>query len=101
MWIFDQSDGGVRLLRDRTGHKAPPVRLRFHDLLGEWVLSAGLDSSIRAFSTVADLLHRNLGTAHQNQNKARRVGSDKAGSKLPPIVDFSSGEDLNLLLHPP
>ena len=77
------------------------VTKHLQSVLGEWVLSAGLDSSIRAFSTVADLLHRNLGTAHQNQNKARRVGSDKAGSKLPPIVDFSSGEDLNLVLHPP
>ena len=91
MWIFDQSDGGMRLLRVKEGHKAPPTRLRFHDVLGEWILSAGLDSSMRTFSTVADLLHRNLGTAHNNQKKAKRVGSEKAGIKLPPIIDFSSG----------
>ncbi|XP_046440161.1 WD repeat-containing protein 36-like [Daphnia pulex] len=90
MWIFDQSDGGVRLLRDRGGHKAPPIRLRFHDLLGEWILSTGLDSSLRTFSTVADLLHRNLGTAHYNQKKARRVGLEKAGPKMPPITNFAS-----------
>lgn len=93
MWIFDQSDGGVRLLREKTGHKSPPLRIRFHDNLGEWILSAGLDSSLRAFSTVADILHRNLGTAHRNQNKARRVGSEKAGGKLPAIFDFASGRD--------
>ncbi len=92
MWIFDQSDGGVRLLRDRGGHKAPPIRLRFHDLLGEWILSTGLDSSLRTFSTVADLLHRNLGTAHYNQKKARRVGLEKAGPKMPPITNFASGK---------
>ncbi len=91
MWIFDQSDGGVRQLRDRGGHKAPPIRLRFHDLLGEWILSAGLDSSLRAFSTVADLLHKNLGTAHYNQKKAKRLGPEKAGPKMPAIFDFSSG----------
>jgi len=91
MWIFDQSDGGIRLLHLKDGHKAPPTRLRFHDLLGEWVLSAGLDSSMRSFSTVADILHRNLGTAHKNQKKAKRLGSQKAGNKLRPIVDFSSG----------
>lgn len=90
MWIFDQSDGGVRLLRERGGHKAPPIRLRFHDQLGEWILSTGLDSSLRAFSTVADLLHRNLGTAHYNQKKARRVGLEKAGPKMPPIITFAS-----------
>lgn len=92
MWIFDQSDGGVRLLRERGGHKAPPVRLRFHDLLGEWILSAGLDSSLRTFSTVADVLHGNLGTAHFNQKKARKANSvEKDALKMPPIVDFSSG----------
>lgn len=95
MWIFDQSDGGIRLLHVKDGHKAPPTRLRFHDPLGEWVLSAGLDSSLRAFSTVADLLNRNLGTAHRNQNKARRVGSKKAHDKLPPICDFFSGQSLS------
>lgn len=81
----------MRLLHDREGHKAPPVRLRFHDLLGEWILSAGLDSSLRTFSTVADLLNRNLGTAHYNQKKARKVGPQKAGPKMPPIAHFSSG----------
>jgi U3 small nucleolar RNA-associated protein 21 len=91
MWIFDQSDGGVRLLREQAGHKAPPIRLRFHDLLGEWILSSGLDSSLRTFSTVADLLNRNLGTAHYNQKKARRVGLEKAGPKMPPIMNFASG----------
>ena len=91
MWIFDQSDGGIRLLHLKEGHKAPPTRLRFHDLLGEWILSAGLDSSMRSFSTVADILHRNLGTAHKNQKKAKRLGSQKAGNKLSPIIDFSSG----------
>lgn len=89
MWIFDQSDGGMRLLHLKEGHKAPPTRLRFHDLLGEWILSAGLDSSMRSFSTVADILHRNLGTAHKNQKKAKRLGSQK-GNKLSPITDFSS-----------
>lgn len=82
----------MRLHREKEGHKAPPIKVRFHDHLGEWILSAGLDSSLRAFSTVADLLNRNLGTAHYNQKKAKKIGSSKAGSKMPPIVAFSSGD---------
>ena len=92
MWIFDKSDGSMRLHRDKEGHKAPPIKLRFHDPLGEWILSAGLDSSLRAFSTVADLLHKNLGMAHYNQKKAKKVGPAKAGDKMPPIMTFSSGK---------
>lgn len=92
MWIFDGSDGGMRLLHLKDGHKAPPIRLRFHDELGEWVLSSGLDSSLRAFSTVADLLNRNLGTAHHNQNKARRLGQQATQHDvMPPICEFASG----------
>ena len=48
-------------------------------------------SSLRTFSTVADLLQHNLGTAHYNQKKARRVGLEKAGPKMPLIINFASG----------
>jgi len=28
IWIFDQADGSARLLRSRSGHSAPPNRVR-------------------------------------------------------------------------
>jgi U3 small nucleolar RNA-associated protein 21 len=39
--VFDQPDGGGRLLRERSGHSAPPTRVRFHGNNGQTVLSAG------------------------------------------------------------
>ena len=29
-WIFDQSDGSARLLRQREGHSAPPTHAYFY-----------------------------------------------------------------------
>ena len=41
VWIFDQPDGGVRLLRMREGHSAPPNFLRHYGNNGHNILSAG------------------------------------------------------------
>ena len=41
MWIFDLPDGGGRLLRERSGHSAPPNRLRHYGTNGQNILSAG------------------------------------------------------------
>ena len=40
MWIFDQSDGSARLLKQRQGHSAPPTLIRFNGNLS--ILSAGI-----------------------------------------------------------
>ncbi|ELT99075.1 hypothetical protein CAPTEDRAFT_181222, partial [Capitella teleta] len=54
VWIFDLPDGGGRLLRMRSGHSAPPNKVRFHGKDGLNVLSAGQDSTLRSFSTDHD-----------------------------------------------
>ena len=54
MWIFDQSDGSARLLKSRCGHGAPPTKVRFCTKGGQGILSAGLDCSLRLFTTVKD-----------------------------------------------
>ena len=41
MWIFDLPDGGGRLLRERSGHSAPPNKLRHYGSTGHNILSAG------------------------------------------------------------
>ena len=44
MWIFDQPDGGARLLRERSGHSAPPNYIRYYGYKdGFNILSAGGD----------------------------------------------------------
>jgi hypothetical protein len=44
--VFDLPDGGGRLLRSRSGHSAPPNKVRFHGNDGLNVLSAGVLQSI-------------------------------------------------------
>ena len=91
MWIFDEADGGARQLKLREGHSKPPTYIRFHKTSNEMILSAGQDSTLRAFSTVADVLNRNLGQASWNRKKAKRVGIKHDPGKLPPITKFDSG----------
>ena len=45
VWIFDMSDGGGRLLRDRSGHSAPSTKLRHYGTDGQNILTAGGDFS--------------------------------------------------------
>ena len=89
-WIFDMSDGGARLLRVREGHSAPPARVRYYGGAGDSILSAGQDSSLRVFSTVADLLNRSLGHASFNRklSKKHRVAEDPV--RMPAITEFTS-----------
>ena len=42
VWIFDHPDGGGRLLRQRSGHSAPPTYVRYHGNDGKNILSAGM-----------------------------------------------------------
>ena len=89
-WIFDMSDGGGRLLRKREGHAAPPGRVRYYGGSGEALLSAGLDSSFRAFSTVTDILHRSLGHASWNRKVSKKHKVTEDPVRMPPIVDFTT-----------
>ncbi|GJJ76415.1 U3 small nucleolar RNA-associated protein 21 [Entomortierella parvispora] len=53
-WIFDTLDGLPRLLKSRSGHHAPPTHINYYGEDGHFILSAGRDRSLRAFSTVRD-----------------------------------------------
>lgn len=90
MWIFDQSDGGGRLLKQQQGHSGPPCRVRFHGASGSNILSAGLDSTLRSFSTIGDNLNKSLGQASFDRKKAKKQGVLKDPGKMPPITEFTS-----------
>ncbi|KAG0225327.1 Utp21 specific WD40 associated putative domain-containing protein [Mortierella sp. GBAus27b] len=53
-WIFDSLDGLPRVLKSRSGHHQPPTHIRYYSEDGHFILSAGRDRSLRAFSTVRD-----------------------------------------------
>lgn len=90
MWIFDLPDGGARLLKRREGHGAPPLHTRFHGSLGDIILTAGEDSSMRMFSTVTEILNRSLGQASYNRKAAKRKKVSLDTKKMPPIMCFTS-----------
>tara|TARA_R110002050_G_scaffold3807_3_gene19713 strand:- start:588 stop:1118 length:531 start_codon:yes stop_codon:yes gene_type:complete len=90
MWIFDQSDMSGRLLRERSGHHAPPRRIRFY---GEddshHILSAGDDRALRFFSTIQD--HQNVELSQLNvKRRAKKYGLHEDEVKFPAITQFAS-----------
>jgi hypothetical protein len=40
IWVFDQEDGSARLLRQRSGHSAPPSKIRYYGADGHTILTA-------------------------------------------------------------
>lgn len=68
MWIFDVHDqtGTPRLLRERTGHSAPPAVLLFKD--EHTLLSGGSDGAVRTISIIQD--HRSTELSQKNLKKA-------------------------------
>lgn len=90
MWIFDMPDDSGRLLRLREGHSKPPLKIHFHGSNGKNILSAGLDSTLRSFSTVADQMNKSLGQASYNRKVAKKKGIRNDPGKMPPIVDFTA-----------
>ncbi|XP_063887583.1 WD repeat-containing protein 36-like [Scylla paramamosain] len=90
MWIFDLPDGGARLLKIRDGHSAPPLFARFHGSLGDCILSAGEDSSMRLFSTVTDIVNKNLGRASYNRKISKKKNMNLDRKVMPAIMRFTS-----------
>ncbi|EEC05019.1 WD-repeat protein, putative [Ixodes scapularis] len=88
MWIFDQSDGGGRLLKQQQGHSGAPCRIRFHGASGNNILSAG--NTLRCFSTIGDHLNKSLGQASFDRKKAKKHGVLRDPGKMPPVTEFTS-----------
>lgn len=86
VWIFDQPDGGVRLLRMREGHSEPPNFLRHYGNDGRSILCAGQDSRLHLFSTIHDKHNKCLGRAYFNKNT--KVKKDL--QLMPPVTVFAA-----------
>lgn len=96
VWVFDQSDESGRQLHEREGHFMPPLKVKFHGSRGYHILSAGLDSTLRCFSVLSERLNRNFGFASFNRKKAKKKGARRDENKMPPIVEFTTG---NIILR--
>lgn len=90
VWIFDLPDGGGRLLRQRSGHSAPPNVIHHYGNNGKNVLSAGQDSFLKSFSTIHDSENKSLGRASFNKAGTKRMGLQKDKYMMPPITAFAA-----------
>lgn len=101
-WIVDNLDGTPRVLRSRSGHKKPPLRIRYrcsdttvvtdgataeaHELL-----SAGADCQLRMFHAVIDKQNRELSQG-DIVRRARKFDVSVDSLRLPPVVDFAMSD---------
>ncbi|KAJ6218098.1 hypothetical protein RDWZM_009255 [Blomia tropicalis] len=85
VFLFDDLQISGRPLYEREGHHAPPTKIRFYGHLGHFIVSAGLDSSLRAFFIYSERKNLKFGTASID-SKATKNGHR---STLKPIVDFA------------
>lgn len=53
-WLLDTPTSAPRLLKQRSGHHAPPHLVRYYGDDGKSLLTAGADRSVRYTSVVRD-----------------------------------------------
>lgn len=89
-WYFDTPDMPPRLLRFRSGHSAPPNRVRFHDDSGLSVISSGQDKTLRYTSLVRDAQSTAFSHGQGLEKKAKQWHRESVLELLPPpITDFA------------
>eukprot|EP01047_Picozoa_sp_COSAG01_P077059 COSAG01_NODE_13744_length_1541_cov_20.197642_2_plen_215_part_00 len=86
MWIFDGAEGGSpRLLRERSGHSAPPTRVRYYDEgQGKHLVSAGLDRAVRATNITVDRQAREMSQRSVSKKRKFAYGL-KDNQRLTPV----------------
>jgi U3 small nucleolar RNA-associated protein 21 len=90
-WIFDEADGSARLLKFRSGHAAPPTRVRFYGGSGHDLLSAGDDRSLRYFSILRDSQNCELSQGSLAK-KSKKLPISVEELRYPAIVQFACSD---------
>jgi U3 small nucleolar RNA-associated protein 21 len=86
-WIFEKHNSVPHPFKSRSGHHAPPSKIRYHGEGLKTILSAGRDHSLRSFSTIRDSQNFEYSQGHLAK-KASKHGISMDDLKLPQIVDF-------------
>ncbi|XP_063933250.1 WD repeat-containing protein 36-like [Zophobas morio] len=89
MWISDRPDANPRLLRSRSGHSAPPVKVRHYDEEGRYLLSSGMDKALRLTCSLRDSQNVEFSQGHLLK-RAKKLSITADDLKFSPIVDFAS-----------
>ena len=106
-WLFDSPTAAPRLLKQRSGHHAPPHLVRYYGDDGKSILTAGADRALRYTSVVRDsrgyelsqgalqlLILQSGGTDECGPlgsiaRKAKHLGVSASELKLPVITSLS------------
>eukprot|EP00899_Mesostigma_viride_P001417 jgi/Mesvir1/11276/Mv01072-RA.2 len=92
MFIFDSADGEARLLRFRSGHYAPPTRVRYYGGSGRLLLSAGRDRAFRVFAVGADQQSREMSQGKGLGGRAKRLKVAEEELKLPRVLEIAAAD---------
>lgn len=76
-------------LKGRSGHHAPPSKIRFYGENGKHLLSAGRDQSLRSFSIVRDSQSVELSQGSIDK-KAKQRKVTRGELMLPVVTDFAA-----------
>jgi U3 small nucleolar RNA-associated protein 21 len=94
MWLCE--DNSARLLRERTGHSAPPSVVSFYSGgsnggfgAGRELLTASIDRSVRMFSLIQDQQSVELSQG-KLESVAKKSGIQLAHLKLPPVTALAA-----------
>ncbi|KAL1498469.1 hypothetical protein AB1Y20_013794 [Prymnesium parvum] len=100
VWIFDRPDGGARLLRERSGHSAPPTCVRFHHdgvsvgggPAGQaYLISGGTDRTLRLSSIWSAQQDVEL-SQRREERKRPQLEMSSLERRLPAVVQISSSQ---------
>ncbi|GAA5850196.1 hypothetical protein JCM5353_004683 [Sporobolomyces roseus] len=87
-WLLDTPTAAPRLLKQRSGHHAPPHLVRYYGEDGKALLTAGKDHSLRYTSVVRDSRGYELSQG-SIARKATRLDVKPSSLKLPLITSIS------------
>ncbi|KAM0791653.1 hypothetical protein ACM66B_006089 [Microbotryomycetes sp. NB124-2] len=87
-WLFDSPTAAPRLLKQRSGHHAPPHLVRHYGDDGKAILTAGADHALRYTSVVRDSRGHELSQG-SIVKKANHLGVKPSSLKLPLINGLS------------
>ncbi|KAL8279548.1 hypothetical protein RQP46_008110 [Phenoliferia psychrophenolica] len=88
-WLFDSPTAAPRLLKQRSGHHAPPHLVRYYGDDGKSILTAGADRALRYTSVFPARNPDPHFVAGSIARKAKHLGVSPSELKLPVITSLS------------
>jgi U3 small nucleolar RNA-associated protein 21 len=82
----------------RSGHHAPPTKIRYYDEAGRFLLSVGRDRALRLFAVYRDVQNVELAQG-KVEKRAKQLKVKQEEVKLPIATDFAACKGIRHSLH--